>query len=312
MVTCMRLVLCGGLTELSSQCCHALESLSRTPSGWKYPTPGALTSPTALTNPHRGGPHRRGPAKPLSLSHPRRTVDFVDRPNRQQIEAASWQLASDLLRRHPGEARLIRGHPGGGQYDLLWLLGVESPVDIRLNREGAIQVWGCVSGSSDVDRRPTSWADYLAQDRLEFVRRLEQAVGWDSPARSRLATETTLTYRVIAGLVEVMVAAGHRVQVQQGFIDTSGEGGGHNPILDAFDLPDESLALRDDDLYGQVGYRFWVVRVDGLPMAAFEQTTAAMFTRQRNRPVNLMSLYRSSGNSLNAVLRDVMTEMRLG
>lgn len=245
------------------------------------------------------------------MSHPRRTVAFVERLDRQQIEVASWRLASDLLRRHPDEARLIRGHPGGGQYDLLWLLGVDSPVDVRLNREGTIQVWGCVSGSSGADWRPASWADYLADDRLEFVRRLEQAVGWDSPARSRPATETTLTYRVIAGLLEVTVAARRRVEVHQGFIDTSGEGGGHNPILDAFDLPDESLAPRDGDLYGQAGYRFWVVAVDGLPMAAFEQTTAAVFSCHGNRPSNLMSRYRASGNSLNAVLRDVIAEMRL-
>ena len=169
---------------------------------------------------------------------------------------------------------------------------------------------GCVSGSSDVDWRPATWADYLADDRLEFVRRLEQAVGWDSPARRRPVTETTLTYRVIAVLVEVMVAAGRRVEVQQGFVDASGEGGGPNPMLDAFDLPDDLLAAGDDDLFGQAGYRFWVVAVDGEPVAAFEQTTAAMFSRQGNRPSNLMSRYRSSGNSLDSVVRRIVTETR--
>lgn len=244
------------------------------------------------------------------MSHPRRTVELVDRPNRQRIEVVSWRLASDLLRRHPGEARLIRGHPGGGQYDLLWLLGVDSPVDVRLNREGTIQVWGCVSGSSDGDWRPATWADYLADDWLEFVRRLEQAVGWDSPARSRPVTETTLTYRVIAGLVEVMVAAGHRVEVQQGVVDSSGEGGGANPMLDAFDLPDDLLAARDHDLFEQAGYRFWVVLADGLPVTAFEQSTATMFSHHGNRPTDLMSRYRSSGSSLDSVVRRIVTETR--
>lgn len=43
-------------------------------------------------------------------------MEWIDR---SVLEAASWRLASELARRHPDTTRLIRAHPGGGQYDCL-------------------------------------------------------------------------------------------------------------------------------------------------------------------------------------------------
>lgn len=61
--------------------------------------------------------------------------------DRSVLEAVSWRLASELVRRHPDTTRLIRGHPGGGQSDCLWILPTASEHgDIRLNRHGTIQV----------------------------------------------------------------------------------------------------------------------------------------------------------------------------
>ena len=34
------------------------------------------------------------------------------------LEAASWRLASELVRRHPDTVRLTGAHPGGGQSDV--------------------------------------------------------------------------------------------------------------------------------------------------------------------------------------------------
>jgi hypothetical protein len=61
-------------------------------------------------------------------------------PNRTLVQAASWQLASQLVRRHPESLRLIRGHPAGGQSDCLWLLPLRGDGDVRLNGAGTIQV----------------------------------------------------------------------------------------------------------------------------------------------------------------------------
>jgi hypothetical protein len=35
------------------------------------------------------------------------------------LEAASWRLASELVRRHPLSTRVLHTRPGGGQYDCL-------------------------------------------------------------------------------------------------------------------------------------------------------------------------------------------------
>lgn len=47
--------------------------------------------------------------------------------DRSILEAASWRLASELLRRHPQTLRLIRGHPAGGQADGLWIFPLSGP-----------------------------------------------------------------------------------------------------------------------------------------------------------------------------------------
>ena len=113
-------------------------------------------------------------------------MDLVDGA---AVESASWQLTSELVRRHPKCIRLIRGHPGGGQYDLLWLLQLpQGAGDIRLNRHGSIQVHGRFDGREVIDWAPTGWDQYLAGDPKEFVLRLESAAGLPSPGRASPAT----------------------------------------------------------------------------------------------------------------------------
>jgi T3SS (YopN, CesT) and YbjN peptide-binding chaperone 2 len=66
------------------------------------------------------------------------------------LEAASWRLASELVRRHPSTLRLIRAHPGGGQSDVLWLLPSSGEVgDVRLNRAGSISVLSRFDGREE-------------------------------------------------------------------------------------------------------------------------------------------------------------------
>ena len=78
-----------------------------------------------------------------------RTVNDMVGLDASGLEALSWQLASELMRRHPVGTRLIRAHPGGGQYDLLWILdSTGGRGDIRLNRAGTIQIHGRFNGQS--------------------------------------------------------------------------------------------------------------------------------------------------------------------
>src|SRR5579875_1503510 len=86
------------------------------------------------------------------------------------VEAASWRLASELCRRHPGRARLFRGHPGGGMYDVLWIIGSGpgNHLDIRLNRVGTIQVHGRFDGCPP-EWPATPWDEYLRSDPRMFL-----------------------------------------------------------------------------------------------------------------------------------------------
>lgn len=216
--------------------------------------------------------------------------------DRSLIEAASWRLASELMRRHPKDVRLFRGHPGGGTYDVLWIIGIPEPgIDIRLNRAGTIQIHGRADGRLDISWPPTAWGEYLNADPKNFVERIERAAGWPVPKKVPPSTPVTLTYRVLAALAGFGAKTVHPIWVQQGYIDTSGYGGGPNSALGEFTIPDELITARPDDFLEEPGYRFWIPVRDDTPLAAIEQTTATAWFLDDSEPIDLMAAYRSMG-----------------
>ena len=124
-------------------------------------------------------------------------VQFAGWDDGSLLEAASWRLASELIRRHPTTTRLIRGHPGGGLADCLWVLpdASGSSGDVRLNRNGTIQVLERFDGLPG-DWEPTEWDEYFKADPREFLVRLEAGAGLTAPRRLPEASATTLTLRV--------------------------------------------------------------------------------------------------------------------
>jgi hypothetical protein len=220
--------------------------------------------------------------------------------DRSVLEAASWRLASELLRRHPETTRLIRAHPGGGQSDCLWMLPITAKSgDIRLNREGTIQVLERFDGREACDWRPTEWDDYLRADPREFLHRLEIAAGLPVPAHVPPTTPTTLTYRVLAAIASTAIKSVHPIEIQPGFIDTSGYGGGPNDALASFSaIPAELLLPSDDDFYGEAGYRFWIVLRDDVPVLALEQRAGVAWTQHHDVSFSLMGLYEESRRHL--------------
>ena len=219
--------------------------------------------------------------------------------DRSVIEAASWRLASELGRRQPGDLRLIRGHPGGGQSDCLWLLPLTSERgDVRLNRVGTIQVLDRFDGRPADAWRPTEWSEYVFADPRAFLERLERAAGLSAPPQVPSATPTTLTYRVLAAIASTAFKSVHPIEIQEGFIDSSGYGSGPNDNLAAFPIPAPHLARRPDDLFGEPGYRFWIVVRDQTPVLAVDQEDALAWTRHDPTPIRLMSLYETSGRNL--------------
>ena len=198
--------------------------------------------------------------------------------DRAVVEAASWRLASDLFRRHPTGTRLLRAHPGGGQADLLWIIGgTDSDLDIRLNRHGTIQVHGRADGRAEYLWPATSWADYLEADPDDFVARLEDAAGLGAPQPELAPTPPSVTYDVLAALAALGVGDAPGITIEQGFIDTSGYGGGRTTSLDRFAIPAALLEARPDDLFGEPRYRWWVACRGREPFVALEQSSATAY-----------------------------------
>lgn len=198
------------------------------------------------------------------------------------------------MRRHPNEARLIRGHPGGGQSDVLWIRGTGgSKLEILLNRRGTIQVHGRADGRESIEWEPTDWSVYLSSEPRSFIERLERAAGWSSPSKPPASTPTTLTYRVFAALASFGIKSVRPLFIEQGFIDTSGYGGGPNENLRRFAVPASYLEPREDDLFREPGYRFWIVMREQTPLCAIEQTLAVAWFLGHHSQVDLMSTYRA-------------------
>jgi hypothetical protein len=220
--------------------------------------------------------------------------------DRSVLEAASWRLASELMRRHPKTLRLIRAHPGGGQSDCLWIFPAEAKGgDIRLNREGTIQVLERFDGRPADAWQPTTWDEYLRADPREFLHRLEVAAGLPVPQQVPKATPTTLTYRVLAAIASTAVKSVHPIDIQPGLIDTSGYGGGYNTALNAFPhIPVELREPQVGDLLDEPGYRFWIVHRNDVPVLTFEQSQGLAFTQHHAAPFSVMDLYEESRRHL--------------
>lgn len=223
------------------------------------------------------------------------------------VEAASWRLASELVRRHPAALRLIRGHPGGGQSDCLWLLPlVGDRGDVRLNRVGTIQVLERFDDRTADAWQPTEWSEYLLAEPRGFLDRLERAAGLPAPSHVPSSTPRTLTYRVLAAIAATAFKSVHPIEIQQGFIDSSGYDAGPNPNLDEFPIDPQRLRAQPDDFFGEAAYRFWIVLRDEVPVVAIDQADAVAWTAHDSSPMQLMGLYVQSRRRVLATSLEVL------
>lgn len=177
---------------------------------------------------------------------------------------------------------------------MLWMTSIaESGLDVRLNRNGTIQIHGRADGGRELNWPPTEWIEYLSADPKDFVERLERSAGWPAPGQVPPSTPITLTYRVLAALAGFGSKTVHPIWIEQGYIDTSGYGGGPNEMLRRFTIPEALTAVRPDDFYNEPGYRFWIPVRDDTPLAAIEQTSATAWFLDGPASLDLTASYRS-------------------
>ncbi|RPF21474.1 hypothetical protein [Myceligenerans xiligouense] len=192
-------------------------------------------------------------------------------------EAASWMVASELVRRHP-EMRIIQVHPSGGQSDRLWIgqWRTKSPESDfepfwSLNRSpgGAIHARDPARGL--VTFSATPWLDMLQADGPNlFVDALERAAGNVCGPHRQDPSPRTLTYALISHLMASALFDERSVRCRSMFVDTSGYGGG-------LDVPDGFMGRLPDlgeveDRVPHVVYGYWVLERGGETVAVVRDT----------------------------------------
>lgn len=78
--------------------------------------------------------------------------------------------------------------------------------------------------------------------------------------------------------------------------------------MERFSFPSEVNRPREEDFYGQPGYRFWIPTRDGKPICAIEQTSATVWFRNSAASIDLMTLYRASHKEVPIVAAAVLAE----
>jgi hypothetical protein len=224
--------------------------------------------------------------------------------DRTVVEAASWRLASELVRRHPATTRIRHTQPGGGQYDCLAIVSAaDDEGHVDLNRNGRIHLLQRFDGLAGPEFEPIEWDNYLQADPRAFVDDLERSIGLPTPSHVPPSTSRTLTYRVLAALAVTASKSVHPIEIQPGYWDTSGWGGGPNDALDSFPaIPDVVRRPGRDDS----GERFWVVLRDGVPILALHEDEGMAWAPHHDESFDLMDYFEQSRRNVLAVTVELL------
>lgn len=224
----------------------------------------------------------------------------------RMINLQSWWVASELIRRHP-ELELIETHPGGGLYDCLSVLSIESSekVNIDLNRNGRMHIHSAMPSWFNADRwdirYPVEWSTELEQeDRRRIPRFLEDATGLLPPAQTPVTTPKTLAFRIIYHLLLFSLNEAEYWDVRNGELDSSGMySDNERPYFEG--IESAQIALRQSRPLGWKAnvsrYDFWGVLRDDRCLGLLQ--IDGTLHRPNAEPVNLMKVY-------NANKRDIL------
>ena len=127
-----------------------------------------------------------------------------------------------------------------------------------------------------------------------------------TPSHVPGSTPRTLTYRLLAAIAATAFKSVHPIEIQQGFVDSSGYDAGPNPSLDGFPIDPERLRAQPDDFFGEARYRFWIVVRDEVPVLAVDQADAFAWIPHDSSPIQVMRLYEGSRRHLLTTALEVL------
>ena len=214
-------------------------------------------------------------------------------------EALSWKIVSEFMRCFPGKFRIIETHPGGGQYDCLSIVDGKDTVLAYFNRKGRLTIFHKCDPSTfmAIDRSPPPvdiWKSFLTLDRSikEHLSHLLSLLNLTLPKPRPPSTPEILIYRFIAGVLKYTMYCGTRWGCRNGFVDTSGYGGGiAKDYFTHFTKAKEHLRIRlPHDMFGNAAYRFWFLLKKNKPIVCLE--TSGIIWTKRGDSFRLHDIYK--------------------
>lgn len=231
--------------------------------------------------------------------------------------AVAWQIASELVRRHPGELQVIETHPAGGMYDCISVFR-RNPRDgqdnliLHMNREMAVThlTHGTWFGSGGSVR--FTWLEALChEDRRAYViEQLERTEGLGSPPITPEATHSTIGPRVIAACTARAAFGRKPWDWRNGMNDSAGmDGVGVNDAyFEAVPAAARSAVPQEGDMLGQPAYRFWFLlepHKGGDPEVRMAIDTVRGLAYVGQHEHDLLELYQHHGRRLDPVVNTV-------
>lgn len=223
------------------------------------------------------------------------------------VEAASWRLATLLVRRHP-HLLIRREHPGGGLYDVLAVRDLGDPRSsaVMLNRLGRIHIQPAPGSPLDPPWPPMAWSDALATDPREVVRGIENAAGWGTAESMPESSERVLVYRVLSALATLQILS-RPIDIQMGRVDTAGGGGPADAEWLRF-FPSVRERIRNQRSWIDLDahYDYWHA-ARGDRQLAFDVRTGDVWNGAGDHS-NLMISYIRGGRSMDRLLAEILTQ----
>lgn len=209
------------------------------------------------------------------------------------INATSWRLAAELVRRNP-YLLILETHPGGGSYDCLSICDGRDPKNTPpladLNRAGSVHLFQ----HDQAQEHRLTWAEVLsAEQPRQVIEHIEHVLGL-RPAPNAEATPRALAYGLISAVLTQNLNSPEVFDARNEFLDSSGDDTGwtENDDLRGYIKQFPSLTQRPDmeveapiELMPRLGTwrepydHFWAVLRDERPilMVSIE---GVVYTRQ--------------------------------
>ena len=194
---------------------------------------------------------------------------FTPHSIRHPLKAAiAWQVISEIAKRHrqPEDLRVVEMHPGGGQYNLLRLLRGNNPNGLIYDSANQILAdfnlaTGQLSNPFTESTQPFSWLErwLVCDDIDDLMAAMQPVVGMEGIKHRPDDSRAVFGFTLIASIMTSQMTSECYLRVKNGFVDTSGDGGGISSILSRFPALFASHSRDHDELKYDAAAKCWMI-----------------------------------------------------